>query len=65
MNVFIFEVVARLLLTPNRKKFFHQPLNIIDMVSVIPIYITLTFDLTVGSTSDLGDLSRLIQVLSV
>lgn len=62
MDVFIFEVVTRLLLAPNRKKFFHHPLNIIDMVSVIPIYITLTFDLAVGSESELGDLGRLIQV---
>lgn len=62
INVFILEVVTRLLLAPNRKKFFHHPLNIIDMASVIPIYITLTFDLTVGSESDLGDLGRLIQV---
>lgn len=62
MNVFVFEVVTRLLLAPNRKKFFHHPLNIIDMVSVIPIYITLAFDLTVGSESELGDLGRLVQV---
>lgn len=61
---FRFEVVMRLLLAPNRKKFFHHPLNIIDMVSVIPIYITLTFDLTVGSESELGGLGRLIQVQS-
>lgn len=58
----VFEVVTRLLLAPNRKKFFHHPLNIIDMVSVAPIYITLAFDLTVGSESELGDLGRLIQV---
>lgn len=57
----LFEVVTRLLLAPNRKKFFHHPLNIIDMVSVVPIYITLIFDMTVGSESELGDLGRLIQ----
>lgn len=56
------EVVTRLLLAPNRSKFFHHPLNIIDVASVIPIYVTLTFDLTVGAESDLGDLGRLIQV---
>uniref|UniRef100_A0A3Q3XIU1 Delayed-rectifier potassium channel regulatory subunit KCNS1 n=1 Tax=Mola mola TaxID=94237 RepID=A0A3Q3XIU1_MOLML len=59
---FTFEVVTRLLLAPNRKKFFHHPLNIIDVVSVVPIYVTLAFDLTVGSESELGDLGRLIQV---
>ncbi len=63
LSVFsLFEVVMRLLLAPNRKKFFHHPLNIIDMVSVAPIYVTLVFDLTVGSESELGNLGRLIQV---
>ncbi|KAG7236583.1 hypothetical protein INR49_000768, partial [Caranx melampygus] len=38
-----------------------SPLNIIDMVSVVPIYITLIFDMAVGSESELGDLGRLIQ----
>ncbi|XP_034021821.1 potassium voltage-gated channel subfamily S member 2 isoform X2 [Thalassophryne amazonica] len=58
---FTFEVVTRLLLAPNRRKFFHHPLNIIDIVSVVPIYVTLIFDMTVGSESELGDLGRLIQ----
>lgn len=56
------KVVTRLLLAPNKKKFFRHPLNIIDMASVAPIYITLFFDLVVGSESELGDLGRLIQV---
>uniref|UniRef100_A0A3Q2DVJ4 Delayed-rectifier potassium channel regulatory subunit KCNS1 n=1 Tax=Cyprinodon variegatus TaxID=28743 RepID=A0A3Q2DVJ4_CYPVA len=59
---FTFEVVMRLLLAPNRRKFFHHPLNIIDLVSVVPIYITVIFDMTLGSESELGDLGRLIQV---
>ncbi|XP_061584466.1 potassium voltage-gated channel subfamily S member 2 isoform X2 [Cololabis saira] len=59
---FTFEVVTRLLLAPNRKKFFHHPLNIIDMVSVVPIYITLAFDVTLGSESELGNVGRLVQV---
>ncbi|KAJ3602791.1 hypothetical protein NHX12_030539 [Muraenolepis orangiensis] len=59
---FTFEVVTRLLLAPNQRKFFRHPLNIIDMVCVVPIYITLTFDLILGTDSDLGDLGKLIQV---
>ncbi|CAG5978020.1 unnamed protein product [Menidia menidia] len=59
---FSFEVVMRLLLAPNKRKFFHHPLNIIDMVSVVPIYITLLFDVTLGAESELGNLGRLIQV---
>uniref|UniRef100_A0A8C6SD87 Delayed-rectifier potassium channel regulatory subunit KCNS1 n=1 Tax=Neogobius melanostomus TaxID=47308 RepID=A0A8C6SD87_9GOBI len=59
---FTFEVVSRLLLAPNKRKFFQHPLNIIDLVSVVPIYITLVFDLTLGSESELGNIGRLIQV---
>ncbi|XP_055365175.1 potassium voltage-gated channel subfamily S member 2 isoform X3 [Betta splendens] len=59
---FTFEVVTRLLLAPNRRKFFHHPLNIIDVASVVPIYVTLLFDVTVGSEPELGNLGRLVQV---
>lgn len=58
----VLEVGTRLLLAPNRRKFFRHPLNIIDLVSVVPIYITLVFDVTLGSESELGNLGRLIQV---
>ncbi|XP_028667871.1 potassium voltage-gated channel subfamily S member 1 [Erpetoichthys calabaricus] len=60
---FTFEVFARMLLAPNTKKFFLHPLNIIDIVSVLPIYFTLLFDMTVGSDSELGNLGKLVQVL--
>ncbi|KAL4655797.1 potassium voltage-gated channel subfamily S member 2-like [Arapaima gigas] len=59
---FTFEVVTRLLLAPNRHKFFLHPLNVIDIVSVVPIYITLLFDLVADSESDLGNLGKLVQV---
>ncbi|XP_068450216.1 potassium voltage-gated channel subfamily S member 1 [Clinocottus analis] len=59
---FTFEVVTRLLLAPNKRKFFLQPLNIIDIVSVAPVYVTLLSDLTLGPESELGVLGQLIQV---
>ncbi|KAL0978849.1 hypothetical protein UPYG_G00176540 [Umbra pygmaea] len=59
---FTFEVVTRMLLAPNRRKFFHHPLNIIDIVSVLPIYVTLPMDLAFGSESELGNLGKLVQV---
>ncbi|XP_037391012.1 potassium voltage-gated channel subfamily S member 2 isoform X2 [Pygocentrus nattereri] len=60
---FTFEVVTRMLLAPNRRKFFLLPLNMIDIVSVVPIYITLFFDLLAGGESELGNLGKLVQVL--
>ncbi|XP_064160628.1 potassium voltage-gated channel subfamily S member 1 [Anguilla rostrata] len=59
---FTFEVVTRMLLAPNRRKFFLHPLNVIDIVSVLPIYITFFFDLVAGSESELGNLGKLVQV---
>ncbi|XP_056292523.1 potassium voltage-gated channel subfamily S member 1 [Pseudoliparis swirei] len=60
---FTFEVVARLLLAPNKRKFFRQPLNLIDVVSVGPVYVTVVSDITLGPESELGALGRLMQVL--
>ena len=59
---FTFEVVSRMLLAPNRWKFFMMPLNMIDIISVLPIYVTLLFDLVVGSESELGNLGKVMQV---
>ena len=50
-------------LAPNRRKFFRQPLNMIDIVSVVPVYITLLFHLVAGGDAELGQLGRLVQVL--
>lgn len=60
---FTFEVVTRMLLAPNRRKFFLHPLNVIDIVSVMPIYITLIFDLLAGSESELENIGKIVQVL--
>uniref|UniRef100_A0A8B9EMB8 Delayed-rectifier potassium channel regulatory subunit KCNS1 n=1 Tax=Anser cygnoides TaxID=8845 RepID=A0A8B9EMB8_ANSCY len=59
---FTFEVSSRLLLSPNPKKFFKHPLNLIDIVSVLPFYFTLMVDLTMGSDSELGNLGKVVQV---
>lgn len=60
---FTFEVVTRMLLAPNRQKFFLLPLNLIDIVSVVPIYITLIFDLLDGSESELENIGKIVHVL--
>ncbi|XP_060724569.1 potassium voltage-gated channel subfamily S member 2 [Tachysurus vachellii] len=59
---FTFEVVTRMILAPNRRKFFIHPLNMIDIVSVVPIYITLFFDLLAGSESELENIGKIVQV---
>lgn len=59
---FTFEVTSRLLLSPNPRKFFKHPLNLIDIVSVLPFYFTLLVDVTMGSDSELGNLGKVVQV---
>nr|XP_056700855.1 potassium voltage-gated channel subfamily S member 1 [Euleptes europaea] len=59
---FTFEVTARLLLAPNLKKFFKHPLNLIDIVSVLPFYFTFLVDVTVGREPELGNLGKVVQV---
>ncbi|XP_077024088.1 delayed-rectifier potassium channel regulatory subunit KCNS1 [Tamandua tetradactyla] len=53
---FSFEVSSRLLLAPSPRRFFCHPLNLIDIVSVLPFYFTLL------AGAALGDLSRVVQV---
>uniref|UniRef100_A0A3Q2YFD6 Delayed-rectifier potassium channel regulatory subunit KCNS1 n=1 Tax=Hippocampus comes TaxID=109280 RepID=A0A3Q2YFD6_HIPCM len=57
------QVVLRFLLAPNRKQFLRQPLNVIDVASVFPVYVTLICDWALGAQSELGDLGRVLQVL--
>lgn len=59
---FTFEVSSRLLLSPHPRKFFTHPLNLIDIVSVLPFYFTLLVDVTMGSDSELGNLGKVVQV---
>uniref|UniRef100_H2ZWY7 Delayed-rectifier potassium channel regulatory subunit KCNS1 n=2 Tax=Latimeria chalumnae TaxID=7897 RepID=H2ZWY7_LATCH len=60
---FSFEVFSRLFLAPNHKKFFAHPLNLIDILSIMPFYFTLFLDLVLGSDSELEDLGKVVQVL--
>lgn len=62
MSARIPQVVLRFLLAPNRKQFLRQPLNVIDVASVFPVYVTLICDWALGAQSELGDLGRVLQV---
>ena len=37
---FTFELFIRFLVSPSKKKFFLQPLNVIDLVAIVPFYIS-------------------------
>ncbi|XP_077621422.1 delayed-rectifier potassium channel regulatory subunit KCNS1 [Crocuta crocuta] len=64
---FSFEVSSRLLLAPSTRNFFCHPLNLIDIVSVLPFYLTLLASVALGDRGggggeDLGDLGKVVQV---
>uniref|UniRef100_UPI00398F117C delayed-rectifier potassium channel regulatory subunit KCNS2-like n=1 Tax=Pristiophorus japonicus TaxID=55135 RepID=UPI00398F117C len=57
---FTLELLARLCVSPSLRRFFTHPLNLIDLMSILPFYMTL---LAVGRSPALGNLGRAVQVL--
>ncbi|XP_061640549.1 potassium voltage-gated channel subfamily S member 1-like isoform X2 [Phyllopteryx taeniolatus] len=67
---FTLEVLLRFLLSPNRKRFLLRPLNVIDVASVLPVYVTLVCERTLGDRSQgrplqVFRLLRLFRVLKL
>lgn len=58
------EFVLRLAAAPSARKFLCNPLNIIDLMSVVPFYVTIACDiLDEGESTDLGNVGKVVQVL--
>ncbi|XP_077088711.1 delayed-rectifier potassium channel regulatory subunit KCNS2 isoform X1 [Siphateles boraxobius] len=60
---FTFELLARLSVAPDLLGFFAHPLNLIDLLSILPFYLTLVIDLVAESSPALANLGRVAQVL--
>ncbi|XP_071251670.1 delayed-rectifier potassium channel regulatory subunit KCNS2-like [Salvelinus alpinus] len=60
---FTLELVARFAVTPDLLHFFKHPLNFIDLVSILPFYLTLLVHLVAESSPALANLGRVAQVL--
>nr|XP_057908863.1 potassium voltage-gated channel subfamily S member 2-like isoform X2 [Doryrhamphus excisus] len=60
---FTLELVARFAVAPDLVHFFEHPLNVIDLVSILPFYLTLVINLVVESSPALANLGRVAQVL--
>ncbi|KAK2826390.1 hypothetical protein Q5P01_020604 [Channa striata] len=58
------EFVLRLAVAPSARKFLCSPLNIIDLMSVLPFYVTAAWDLMdEGETTELENVGKVVQIL--
>ena len=64
---FTFEYILRLIASPRKFQFLYQPLNMIDLVAIIPFYITLVLSQTNTNVSSLSILRvlRLVRVFRI
>ncbi|KAM6906649.1 potassium voltage-gated channel subfamily S member 3b [Lycodopsis pacificus] len=61
------EFIIRLIVAPSRRKFLGNPLNIIDVVSILPFYATLALETAdeeaAEENEDLENVGKVVQVL--
>ncbi|XP_061603041.1 potassium voltage-gated channel subfamily S member 3b [Cololabis saira] len=61
------EFIIRLIVAPSRMKFLGNPLNIIDVASILPFYATLALETadeeTAEENEDLENVGRVVQIL--
>lgn len=62
---FSLEYLVRFWASPNKWKFIKGPLNIIDLLSVLPFYINLVLLKTAEKNTQMQDARRAIQVLRI
>ncbi|KAJ3606478.1 hypothetical protein NHX12_025999 [Muraenolepis orangiensis] len=61
---FSVEFAARLIAAPSQRRFLSNPLNIIDVASILPFYITLAFETdSEHSEESLENVGKVVQVL--
>ncbi|XP_038656073.1 potassium voltage-gated channel subfamily S member 3a isoform X3 [Scyliorhinus canicula] len=60
---FTVEFIARFTVTPCIKKFFKNPLNVIDFVSILPFYFTLGVESMDEDSEELENVGKVIQIL--
>ncbi|XP_057715950.1 potassium voltage-gated channel subfamily S member 3-like [Corythoichthys intestinalis] len=68
--VFFFsaEFLLRLAVAPSARKFLRSPLNVIDLMSIMPFYVTLAWDLgrvAEDDNSELENVGKVMQILKL
>ncbi|CDW58522.1 potassium voltage gated channel protein Shab [Trichuris trichiura] len=63
---FTFEYTARFWAAPNKLKFVKRPLNVIDVLAIMPFYVSLLFNEShMMSTEHIHDARRVVQVFRI
>lgn len=58
------EFILRLFVAPSARKFLFSPLNVIDLMSVMPFYVTMACDIIdEGENTDLENVGKVVQIL--
>ncbi|XP_070776829.1 potassium voltage-gated channel subfamily S member 3a [Enoplosus armatus] len=58
------EFILRLAVAPSTRKFLCSPLNIIDLMSIMPFYVTMACDMMdEGENTDLENVGKVVQIL--
>ncbi|XP_070835782.1 potassium voltage-gated channel subfamily S member 3a [Chaetodon trifascialis] len=58
------EFILRLVAAPSAKKFLCSPLNIIDLMSIMPFYVTIACDkMDEGESTELENVGKVVQIL--
>uniref|UniRef100_A0A8C5PA13 Delayed-rectifier potassium channel regulatory subunit KCNS3 n=1 Tax=Leptobrachium leishanense TaxID=445787 RepID=A0A8C5PA13_9ANUR len=60
---FTTELAVRLAVAPSQKKFWKNPMNIIDFVSIIPFYATLVVDTNDEENEGIENMGKVVQIL--
>ncbi|XP_053565631.1 potassium voltage-gated channel subfamily S member 3 [Bombina bombina] len=60
---FTTELVVRLAVAPSQTKFWKNPMNIIDFVSIIPFYATLIVDTNDEENEGIENMGKVVQIL--
>ncbi|XP_053500292.1 potassium voltage-gated channel subfamily A member 10 [Ictalurus furcatus] len=62
---FVFEIAVRFLVCPSKRKFFNNIMNVIDLISIIPYFITVITELATVTNTNTGGQSMSLAILRI
>lgn len=62
---FVFEIIVRFLVCPSKRRFFNSLMNIIDLISIIPYFVTVITELAAVTNTNTGGQSMSLAILRI